>query len=100
VELATVYLNPSPQVNAHANRLPDLFNSSAQNPDPCPPTEQSKPRSSTGRPWAIDRRLTATDRATIVSEYQAGELQKTLAKKYGISLSSVKRLAREARQAA
>jgi hypothetical protein len=95
VELATAYLNPSPQVNAHANRLPDLFDSSAQNPDPCPPTEQSKPHSSTGRPWALDRRLTATDRATIVSEFQAGTTQKVLAKKYGISLSSIKRLTRK-----
>nr|QZD53918.1 hypothetical protein K3N28_14230 [Glycomyces sp. TRM65418] len=33
-----------------------------------------------------------------MSEYQAGATQKTLAKKYGISLSSVKRLARDARR--
>lgn len=98
VELATAYLNPSPQVSAHANRLPDLFNRPARNPDPCPTTEQPKPRSSNGKPWALDSRLTGADRAAIVSEYQAGALQRTLAEKYGISLSSVKRLAREARE--
>jgi uncharacterized protein (DUF433 family) len=58
---------------------------------------QPKSRSANGKPWALDRRLTSADRAAIVSEYQAGELQKTLAKKYGVSLSSVKRLIREAR---
>lgn len=46
---------------------------------------------------ALDRRLTSADHAAIVSKYQAGELQKEFAEKYGISLSSVKRLIREAR---
>lgn len=97
MELAAAYLNPSPQVRTHANQLPDLFNRPTRNPDPCPPTEQPEPRSSNGRPWALERRLTSADRAAIVREYQAGELQRTLAQKYGISLSSVKRLIREAR---
>jgi hypothetical protein len=98
VELATAYLNPSPQLSAHANRLPDLFTRPTRNPDPCPTTEGPKPRSSNGKPWALDRRLTSSDRAAIVSEYQAGALQKTLAGRYGISASSVKRLVRESRQ--
>ena len=97
VELATAYLNPSPQVSTHANQLPDLLTRPAQNPDPCTVPGQPQPRSSNGRPWALDRRLTSVDRAAIVSEYQAGTLQKMLARKYGISLSSVKRLIREAR---
>ncbi len=96
VELATAYLNPSPQVNAHANQLPDLFRSPTRNPDPCPTTKQAKPRSSNGRPWALNRRLTNADRTAIVSKYQAGVRQKALAEKYGISLSSIKRLVREA----
>jgi hypothetical protein len=97
VELATAYLNPSSQLNTHANRLPKLLTLLATNPDPAPALVRPVPRSLNGRPWSLDRRLTATDRAAILSEYQAGELQKTLAKKYGISLSSVKRLARKAR---
>lgn len=97
MKLATTYLNPSPQLSTHANRLPDLFTRPIRNPDPCPVPDQPKPRSSNGRPWALDRRLTSADRTAIVSEYQAGALQKALAKRYGISLSSVKRLIREAR---
>jgi hypothetical protein len=99
VELATAYLNPSPQVSTHANRLPGLFDRPTRNPDPCSTPGQPEPRSSNGRPWSLDRRLTSADRAAIASEYQAGALQKALAKKYGISLSSVKRLTREARLA-
>ncbi|GAB3995350.1 hypothetical protein GCM10029992_12370 [Glycomyces albus] len=98
MDLATAYLNPSPQLNTHANRLPDIFNRPTRNPDPCPVPDQPRPRSSNGKPWSLDRRLTSADRSAIVSEYQAGELQKTLAKKYGISISSVKRLARDARR--
>lgn len=98
VELATAYLNSSPQLSTHANRLPDLFNRPTQDPDPCPTDDQPKPRSSNGRPWPLDRRLTSADRVALVSEYQAGVTQMTLAQKYGISLSSVKRLIRVARE--
>lgn len=97
VELAAVHLNSSFQFTTHANRLPDLFNRPTRIPDPSPTTEPPEPRSSNSKPWALDRRLTSADRAAIVNEYQAGEIQKTLANKYGISLSSVKRLIREAR---
>lgn len=79
-------------------RREHLFNRPTRNPDPCPAPDQPKPRSSNGKPWSLDRRLTSADRTAIVSEYQAGALQKTLAEKYGISLSSVKRLIRVARE--
>jgi hypothetical protein len=99
VEVAAAYLNPSPQLNTHTNHLPDLLSSPTRNPDPCPASEPLKPRSSNGRPWALDHRLTSAARAAIVNEYRAGEPQKTLARRYGISVSSVKRLLRDARSA-
>jgi hypothetical protein len=93
VELATTYLNPSPQLNQHANQLHGLAARPNRNPDPNPTTTCL----STGTAWALDRRLTEATRAAIIADYQAGTRQQTLAVRHGISLSSIKRLLREAR---
>lgn len=93
VELATAYLNPSPQLNAHANQLRIQVSQGWQDPDP-----KTQPTADTaGRPWALNRRLTKEIRAAIVTAYQAGTRQQTLADRYGISLSSIKRLLRATR---
>ncbi|MEV3935634.1 sigma factor-like helix-turn-helix DNA-binding protein [Glycomyces sp. NPDC049804] len=46
----------------------------------------------------LNRRLPEATRAVIIAEYQAGTRQQSLADRYGISLSSVKRLLRAARR--
>jgi hypothetical protein len=96
VELATAYLNPSLQLNHHANQLPGLFTRPAANPDLCPTPKQPIPRSSHGRPWSLALRLTSADRAAIASEYTKVTPKRLLAEKYGVSLSSIKRLVRVA----
>jgi hypothetical protein len=91
VELATAYLNPSPQLKQHVNRLPGLASRPNQNPDPNRTT-----RPGMGTAWALNRRLSEATRAAIIADYRAGTRQQTLADRHGISLSSVKRLLRTA----
>lgn len=73
VELATAYLNPSPQLSAHANRLPDLFSRPAANPDVALAPQ------STGKPWALNRRLSEEVRRAIVTAHQECVRQQVLA---------------------
>lgn len=91
VDLATAYLNPSPQVITHAERLPDLLLTRTQNPDPKPATQ------SPNKAWALNRRLTVEARSTIVISYLDGVRQQALADHYQVSLSSIKRLVRASR---
>jgi DNA-directed RNA polymerase specialized sigma24 family protein len=91
VELATAYLNPSPQLKRYTNQILTLASRPNQNPDPNRTT-----RPGTGTAWALNRRLSEATRTAIIAEYQAGTRQQTLADRHGISLSSVKRLLRSA----
>jgi DNA-directed RNA polymerase specialized sigma24 family protein len=93
VELATAYLNPSPQLKLHANQLPDLCTRLTKNPDPAPAPQ------STVTVWALSRRLSDEARNAIVTAHQEGVRQQVLADHYGISLSSIKRLLRASRNA-
>jgi hypothetical protein len=95
VELATAYLNPSPQLNSHANQLPGLTSRLNQNPDPKPALATG----TTNRAWALARRLPEATRSTIVADHQSGVCQQVLADRYEVSLSSIKRLLRAARGA-
>ncbi|MEU6245985.1 hypothetical protein [Glycomyces sp. NPDC047010] len=91
VELATAYLNPSPQFNARANQLPDLLTHPAANPDP------ARAPQNTGKAWALNRRLSEEVRGAIVTACQEGVRQQVLADRYEVSLSSIKRLVRASR---
>jgi hypothetical protein len=91
VELATAYLNPLPLLNTHANQLSDLFTRPAANPDPVPASRN------TGKPWALNRRLSDEVKRAIVTAYQEGARQQVLADRYGVSRSSIKRLLRTSR---
>lgn len=93
VELATAYLNPSPQISGHANQLPDLFNRPAHNPDPAPAPQTAVTA------WALNRRLSGDVRSAIVTAHLEGVRQQVLADRYEVSLSSIKRLLRTARGA-
>jgi DNA-directed RNA polymerase specialized sigma24 family protein len=95
VELATAYLNPSPQLKQHANQLPGLASQAVWNPDSKPALETG----TTSRAWALARRLSEASRSAIVADYQSGARQQVLADRYEISLSSIKRLLRDARDA-
>jgi hypothetical protein len=92
VELATAYLNPSPQLKQHADFLPGLKSHDTQNPEPIPTTHPG-----TGTAWVLNRRLSEATRTAIIADYQAGIRQQTLSDRHRISLSSVKRLLRTAR---
>ncbi|WP_199042980.1 hypothetical protein [Glycomyces salinus] len=91
MELAAAYLNTSPQLNTHANRLPDLLTRPVKNLDPAPSPQ------STVTAWALNRRLSDDVRSAIVTAYREGVRQQVLADRYEVSLSSIKRLLRAAR---
>lgn len=93
VELATVYLNSSLQLNTDAIRLPDLLTRAAQDPDPAPALQ------GTVKAWALNRRLSGEVRSAVVTAHLEGVRQQVLADRYEVSLSSVKRLLRAARGA-
>ena len=98
MDLATAYSNPSPQFKSHTNQIPELLVGPNRNLGPCPVADGAGPRSPSGLPWAINRCLTEAARGAIVSERHAGALQKILADKYGISISSAKRIVRNGRR--
>ena len=53
---------------------------------------------STGRKprvWSMDERLSPETIAAMIADYRAGSIGKEIAEKYGISLSSVRRLMRK-----
>lgn len=93
VELARIYLNPSPQLNSHASQLSELLAHPVANPDPAPAPQN------TSKTWALNRRLSNDVRSAIVTAYQEGVRQQALADRYEVSLSSIKRLLRAARGA-
>jgi hypothetical protein len=88
-------LNPSPLLRQHANQLPGLSFRPNRNPDPKPASETG----TTSRAWALDRRLPEATRSAIVADYRSGAREQVLADRYEISLSSIKRLLRDARGA-
>lgn len=92
VELATAYLNPSPQVKAAANKVPNLLSGPDSDPDP------DLLREGAARPWALSRRLPEITRREIVAAREAGIRLQDLADQYDLSLSSIKRLIRAARR--
>lgn len=47
------------------------------------------------RVWSIEERLSPETVAAMIADYQAGSIGKEIAEKYGISLSSVRRLMRK-----
>jgi hypothetical protein len=49
-------------------------------------------------PWRVNDRLSAAELQELVNQLQAGVSRPKLAQRYGISLSSVKRLLRKQRQ--
>jgi len=65
-------------------------------------TERSISVSSAGRSereWRVDQRISPVEVDHLVAAFRAGTPQSQLAERYGVSLSSVKRLLRRARQA-
>jgi transposase-like protein len=91
VELATAYLNPSPQLRGHANHLRDLLTRPVADPDPALAPQN------TGKAWALNRRLSEEARSAIVAAHKEGVRQQALAESYEVSLSSIKRLIRASR---
>lgn len=73
VDLAATYLNPSPQLNTHADRLPDLLTRPAESPDPGPAPQ------GTGKACALNRRLSDEARSAIATAYQEGVRRQVLA---------------------
>ena len=49
------------------------------------------------RPWRVDARLSEADAEQFVAAFDAGTSKRKLAERYGISVSSVKRLIRQHR---
>jgi len=101
VHVSTAYLNPSPQVRALVARLAALLAAPAAKPAVAGPAVTRLDDSSTPviasptRPWRLCDRLTSEDIETIVRLYAAGTLQKDLAAKFDISVSSVQRVLRD-----
>nr|WP_277606042.1 sigma factor-like helix-turn-helix DNA-binding protein [Glycomyces sp. L485] len=95
------YSNPSSQVDAALYRLAAPIEPRgrisglswwARDGEDFPPT-----RAEVVTPRALKRRLSIEQREAIVKAYNEGVLQKDLAVEYGISVRSVKRLVRHAR---
>jgi DNA-directed RNA polymerase specialized sigma24 family protein len=57
-------------------------------------------RNEAHRPWQVSDRLTAQDEEALLEAFHAGTRQWRLAERYGISVSSVKRLVRRDRELA
>ncbi|GAB4001824.1 hypothetical protein GCM10029992_38360 [Glycomyces albus] len=60
--------------------------------DPRPPEDQPSIAYPPAPPRALSKRLTSTDQAELITAFNAGATQKTLAATYGISTRSIKRL--------
>ena len=88
MELATAYLNPSPQLTAYVNQLSGLPTR------PNPNSDLNLEIQDGSSAWALNRRLSRVTRKAIVTAFQAGTRQQVLADRHGISLSSVKRVIR------
>ncbi|WP_335992270.1 hypothetical protein [Glycomyces sp. MUSA5-2] len=92
VEVLNAYPHSFPQVNALRN---DLANHAK-------PDTKSRERSPGLKlpvrtaPRPLRKRLAPKDRQRLIADYLAGALQKELATRYGIGLSSVKTVLREA----
>jgi hypothetical protein len=103
VHLVTAYLNPSPQVTALVSRLAAILVAPAAKlaaPGPAMTRlDDSNSAAMTGptRPWRLYDRLTLDDIETITHLYAAGALQKDLAAKFNISVSSIQRVLRESK---
>ena len=101
MHVSTAYLNPPPQVTALVSRLAALLAAPAAKPAVPGPAVTRLDDSSTPviagptRPWRLYDRLTSEDIDTIVRLYAAGTIQKDLAAKFNISVSSIQRVLRE-----
>ncbi|GAA2325949.1 hypothetical protein GCM10009853_100590 [Glycomyces scopariae] len=95
VDLSRAYMNLNPQLAALLKRLQGPW--PARGPETGPVTPDSPDDQPTvAYPPAPERtlrqRLSPTDQTELIAAFNAGTTQKTLAAKYGISLTSIKRL--------
>lgn len=101
VDLILAYLNTPPQVDGLIRRLSDPLTSGNEISGPSWCTDTTSDRAAeeaSGRtPRPLHRRLSPDQRAALTTAYVSGTKQKDLAAQYGISISSVKRLVRAAR---
>ena len=92
VEVLNAYPNTFPQVKALrsdlANHAKPDTNSQENSPSLKSPVRTA--------PRPLRKRLAPSDRQRLIAEYLAGALQKDLAGRYDIGLSSVKTILREA----
>lgn len=101
MHVSTAYLNPPPQVTALVSRLAALLAAPHAKPAVPSPAVTRLDDSSTAvaagptRPWRLYDRLTSEDIDTIVRLYAAGTIQKNLAAKFNISVSSIQRVLRD-----
>ena len=91
VDLIRYYSN-RPDLREDLRRAAQRLERAAAEPQTEPASVQSTAR--IGRKWALTERLSEEDVRGLVEGFRAGTPKHKLAKRYGISVSSVKRLLR------
>jgi len=95
VALTLAYSNPNPQLDGLLKRLSGPLPARGPETGPSPqgsPDDQSQVAYPPASPRSLGKRLSPTDRDDLITAFNAGATQKTLAAKYGISTRSIKRL--------
>ena len=101
VGLTLAYSNPNPQLDGLLDRLSGPLPARTENPGPSwTDTSDTDLEVSYGQPpRSLDKRFSPETRAALAAAFTSGAKQKDLAREYGISIRSVKRLIHQARTA-
>jgi hypothetical protein len=103
VELILATLNTPPQVNGLIGRLsgPLPYSDETSGPSWCSGSAAGSTVEDVASrvPRPLHRRLSLAQRTSLVTAFDSGAIQKDLAIQYGVSVRSVKRLIRAARDA-
>ena len=95
VGLTLAYSNPNPQLDGLLARLAGPSHARGPETGPSAPGSPGEPPPVAYPPApsrALDKRLSPTDRDTLIAAFNAGATQQHLATEYGISIRSIKRL--------
>ena len=95
VGLTLAYSNPNPQLDGLIERLSGPLPARGPETGPVAPGSPDEPPPVAYPPApsrALGKRLSPTDRDTLIAAFNAGTSQQHLATEYGISIRSVKRL--------
>jgi hypothetical protein len=94
VGLTLAYSNPNPQLDGLIERLTGPLPARGPETGPMAPgsPDEPPPVAYPPAPRALGKRLSPTDRDTLIAAFNAGASQQHLAAKNGISVRSVKRL--------